>query len=66
MVITEGYQRIPKDAEGYRKIPKATESRLENYRPSVSGVVANLELGERLGVWGLAPSGVQAGRGQAP
>jgi len=46
------YRRIPTDAEGYRKIPKATESRLENYSPSVSGVVANLELGERLGVWG--------------
>jgi len=28
-----------------------------------SGVVANLELGERSGVWGGAPSGVQ---GQSP
>jgi len=56
VVITEGYRRIPKDAERYRKLPKAG-LKIE-YRPNVSGVVANLELGERLGSGSRAPSGV--------
>ena len=66
MVITEGYRRIPKDTERYRKLPKATESRLENYRPSVSGVVANLELGVRLGSGAEPPAGSRLVGGQAP
>ena len=39
--------RIPKDIETYQKLPK-TGLKIE-YRPSVSGVVVNLEMGERLG-----------------
>jgi len=37
----------------YRRLPKAG-LKIE-YRPNVSGVVANLELGERLGVWEQSP-----------
>ena len=67
MVITEGYQRMPKDTERYRKLyrrlPKAG-LKIE-YRLSVSGVVANLELGD---AWGSGtepepPAGSRAGRG---
>ena len=57
MVITEGYRRMPKDTEIYRKLPKAG-LKIE-YRPNVSGVVANLELGN---AWGQAPSRFRAGR----
>jgi len=44
---------MPKDTESYRRLPKA-DLKIE-YRPIVSGVVANLELGERLGVWEQSP-----------
>ena len=58
VVITEGYRRMPKDTEIYRKLPKAS-LKIE-YRPNVSGVVANFELEERLGAkptaGGKAPS----------
>jgi len=72
VVITEGYRkdtegcrRIPKYTESYRRLPKAG-LKIE-YRPNVSGVVANLELEERLGAkptaGGKAPSRSCAGRG---
>jgi len=55
----------------YRRLPKAC-LKIE-YRPNVSGVVANLELEERLGAkptaWGKAPSRSCAGmgiRGRSP
>ena len=63
VVITEGYRRMPKDTESYRRLPKAC-LKIE-YRPSVSGVVANLE---RWNAWG-PPSGVQGwsgGQGASP
>ena len=57
---------MPKDTERYRKLPKATESRLENYRPSVSGVVANLERGNAWGSGAEPPVGSRLVGDQAP
>ena len=61
VVITEGYRRIPKDTESYGRLPKAG-LKIE-YRPIVSGVVANLELGDAWGSGGRAASGYRAGWG---
>jgi len=58
---TEGRRRIPKDTESYRRLPKAG-LKIE-YRPIVSGVVANLELGDAWVSGGRAPCGYRAGRG---
>ena len=58
------YRRLQKDTEGCRRIPKAG-LKIE-YRPNVSGVVGNLELGPggTLGGPGAEPpAGSRAGRG---
>jgi len=58
------YRRIPKYTESYRRLPKAG-LKIE-YRPNVSGVVANLELGN---AWGQSPQQVQGwsgGQGAKP
>ena len=58
---------MPKDTESYRRLPKAG-LKIE-YRPNVSGVVANLELGNAWGQSPQPPSRSRAGRvvrGQSP
>jgi len=55
---------MPKHTEIYRKLPKAG-LKIE-YRPNVSGVVANLELGERLGAKPPAGSALVGESGAKP
>ena len=53
---------MPKDTERYRRLPKAG-LKIE-YRPNVSGVVANLSWGTLGSLGAEPPAGSRAGRGQ--